>query len=113
MADVEWKCCGCGAVSGADRVRSCDCATNVLYRKVGDHLVHEIKQMSERDLISERGRALILAAAVLDRPSADPDDDLAILARQLTRAQEEIDKLNSQHDRTMTAPSVPANANLS
>lgn len=41
--------------------------------------------------ISERGRALILAAAVLDRPNADPDDDIAVLARQLTRAQEEID----------------------
>lgn len=43
--------------------------------------------------ISERGRALILAAAVLDRPNADPDDDIAILARQLGRAQEEIDSL--------------------
>ena len=41
-------------------------------------------------LISERGRALILAAAALDRPNADPDDDIAVLARQLTRAQEEI-----------------------
>lgn len=47
-------------------------------------------------MISERGRALILAAAILDRPNADPDDDLAILARQLTRAQEEIDKLNGK-----------------
>lgn len=43
-------------------------------------------------LISERGRALILAAAILDRPSGDPDNDLAVLARQLTRAQEEIDE---------------------
>ena len=43
------------------------------------------------NLISERGRALILAAAILDRPSGDPDDDLAVLARQLNRAQEEID----------------------
>lgn len=47
----------------------------------------------EEHLISERGRALILAAAILDRPHADPDDDLAVLARQLTRAQEEIDGL--------------------
>lgn len=47
--------------------------------------------MNEDHQISERGRALILAAAVLERPNADPDDDLAVLARQLTRAQEEID----------------------
>jgi hypothetical protein len=45
------------------------------------------------NLISERGRALILAAAVLDRPNADPDDDMAVLARQLIRAQEEIESL--------------------
>lgn len=44
-------------------------------------------------LISERGRALILASAVLDRPNADPDDDIAVLARQLTRAQEEVEQL--------------------
>ena len=43
--------------------------------------------------ISERGQALILAAAVLDRPNADPDDDIAILARQLGRAQEEAEKM--------------------
>jgi hypothetical protein len=47
-------------------------------------------------LISERGRALILAAAILDRPDADPDDDVAVLARQLTRAQEEIDNLQRE-----------------
>lgn len=47
-------------------------------------------------LISERGRALILAAAILDRPGGDPDDDLAVLARQLTRAQEEIDNLTRE-----------------
>lgn len=41
--------------------------------------------------IGERGRALIMAAAVLDRPNVDPDDDLTILARQLTRAQEALD----------------------
>ena len=46
--------------------------------------------------ISERGRALILAAGILDRPHADPDDDLAVLARQLTRAQEEIDSLQRE-----------------
>lgn len=44
-------------------------------------------------LISERGRALIIAADVLDRSDGDPDGDIAILARQLQRAQEEIEIL--------------------
>jgi hypothetical protein len=39
----------------------------------------------------ERLRALKIADIVLERPYADPDDDLAILARQLKRAQEEIE----------------------
>ena len=34
---------------------------------------------------TERERALMLADAVLDRPNADPDDDLSILARGLVR----------------------------
>jgi hypothetical protein len=49
--------------------------------------------MSTQSRITERGQALILAAAILDRPQADPDDDLAVLARQLTRSQESIDAL--------------------
>lgn len=53
----------------------------------------KMTEANKEYLISERGRALIIAAAVLDRPNADPDDDLAVLARQLTRAQEEIDSL--------------------
>lgn len=44
-------------------------------------------------LISERGRALILASAILDNQKFDPDEDISVLARQLNRAQEEIDKL--------------------
>jgi hypothetical protein len=39
----------------------------------------------------ERSRALALANAILDRPDMDPDDDLVVLARQLIRAQEEIE----------------------
>jgi len=39
-------------------------------------------------LTAERVRALELADRVLARPNADPDDDLAILARQLLRAEE-------------------------
>jgi len=43
--------------------------------------------------ISERRRALILAASLLDNPDLDPDADIVVLARQLTRAQEEIEAL--------------------
>jgi hypothetical protein len=43
---------------------------------------------------SERDRALVLAGSILDRPNGDPDDDIAVLARQLTRAQEEIEHLH-------------------
>lgn len=38
--------------------------------------------------MSEFDTALQVANSVLDRPYADPDDDLAILARQLLRARE-------------------------
>lgn len=37
---------------------------------------------------SERAQAVTLATLVLDRPNADPDDDLAILSRQFLRALE-------------------------
>jgi hypothetical protein len=47
---------------------------------------------SPKHLISERGRALIIASTVLDRSDVDPDSDLAVLARQLTRAQEELER---------------------
>lgn len=46
---------------------------------------------------AERQRALELAERILDRPNADPDDDLAVLARQLIRAQEEINSLRQRH----------------
>lgn len=41
----------------------------------------------------ERTKAIVLANKVLDRDAADPDDDLAVLSRQLLRAQEEIYRL--------------------
>lgn len=44
----------------------------------------------ERRSISEQGRALILAAAVLDRPNADPGDDLAVLAHAFIAAVEAL-----------------------
>lgn len=47
-----WKCCGCGAPSPS-RVRSCDCATGVLFRQgVDGRLVHEVKIASVKDRTS-------------------------------------------------------------
>ena len=40
--------------------------------------------------MSEKEDAIILANKVLDRINADPDDDLAVLARQLLRALERL-----------------------
>lgn len=50
---------------------------------------------ADKPMVSERGRALILAAAVLDRPNADPDDDMAVLARQLNRAHEAAETMRA------------------
>ena len=41
----------------------------------------------------ERSDAIKLANRVLDRPHADPDDDLAVLARQLLRREEYVASL--------------------
>jgi hypothetical protein len=43
-----------------------------------------------RATMSEKEFAIILANKVLDRINADPDDDLAVLARQLLRALERL-----------------------
>lgn len=43
--------------------------------------------------MSEAKQALLLADKVLERPSADPDDDLAVLARQLVRTREKLEAL--------------------
>lgn len=40
--------------------------------------------------MNERYQAIELANKILDRPSADPDDDLAVLARQLVRTSEAL-----------------------
>lgn len=45
---------------------------------------------------AERERAIKLANIVLDRRSGDPDDDFAVLSRQLLRAIEEIERLKRQ-----------------
>jgi hypothetical protein len=40
--------------------------------------------------MSEKEEAIVLANKILDRPYGDPDDDLAVLARQLLRALERL-----------------------
>lgn len=47
--------------------------------------------------MSERDEAIALANRVLDRPSGDPDDDLAVLARQFLRALEPRDEHGRPH----------------
>lgn len=42
--------------------------------------------------MSEREEALYLANKILERPNADPDDDLAMLSRTLLRYKEWLDK---------------------
>lgn len=42
---------------------------------------------------SERSRALIIAAKVLERPHEGRDEDIVVLARQLLRSQDELDCL--------------------
>lgn len=46
--------------------------------------------------MSERDDAKQLANAILDRHSADPDDDLAVLARNFLRSEERVDKLHGE-----------------
>jgi hypothetical protein len=41
--------------------------------------------------VTEKEHAVILANKVLDRVNADPDDDLAVLARQLLRTREALE----------------------
>ena len=65
--------------------------------------------MADR-LSDERREALVLADAILDRPNADPDDDLAVLARHLLRAQESIDALSAKLAAGPAMPEVPSEA---
>jgi hypothetical protein len=53
--------------------------------------------------LSEKGEAIILANKILDRPYADPDDDLAVLSRQLLRALERLGEYDPSHGKE-TAP---------
>lgn len=45
---------------------------------------------------TELAEALALAHRILDRPSGDPDDDLAMLSRQLLRQTEAIERLQAE-----------------
>jgi len=45
--------------------------------------------------MTETAEARVLANRVLDRVNADPDDDLAILARQLLREDERTERMAS------------------
>lgn len=49
----------------------------------------------------ERDDALVLANKILERPHGDPDDDLAVLARQLLRAREQVAQLRKTLDATV------------
>lgn len=44
--------------------------------------------------MSELDDAIKLANRILDRPNGDPDDDLAVLARQLLRSRERVSALS-------------------
>jgi hypothetical protein len=52
---------------------------------------------------TESEEAKILADRVLDRPYADPDDDLAILARQYLRAADTIERITDEVTRLRQA----------
>lgn len=45
--------------------------------------------------MSEKDEAIALANRVLDRINADPDDDLAVLARQFLRASERVNSMQA------------------
>jgi hypothetical protein len=53
--------------------------------------------VTEAPGMSEKEVAIILANKVLDRINADPDDDLAVLARQLLRALERLGEYQPEH----------------
>jgi hypothetical protein len=44
--------------------------------------------------MTEKQEAIILANRILERPNADPDDDLAMLARQFLRSRETIETMH-------------------
>lgn len=52
---------------------------------------------------TEHAEAMRAANNALDRPFADPDDDLAILARQFLRLNESTTKLTRQRDELLRA----------
>jgi hypothetical protein len=55
----------------------------------------------------EKDSVIILANKILDRPSGDPDDDLAVLSRQLLRREERLQKIAAIAEGSTTANSLP------
>lgn len=60
MGELAWKCCGCG-VASSGRMRSCECATGVLYRNEDGRILHEVKvaNVKDRTSLSRLRRAII------------------------------------------------------
>jgi hypothetical protein len=55
----------------------------------------------------EKDSVLILANKILDRPFGDPDDDLAVLSRQLLRREERLQTIIDIAEGSTTANSLP------
>lgn len=64
--------------------------------------------------MNERTEAFILANRLLDEPNADPDDDLRILARQLLRKTEVVERLEKrlQEQQDPTLDMIHANIEI-
>jgi hypothetical protein len=54
----------------------------------------------------EKDSVIILANKILDRPWGDPDDDLAVLSRQLLRREERLQKIAAIAEGSTTANSL-------
>ena len=57
--------------------------------------------------MNEKESSVILANKILERPNADPDDDLAVLARQLLRREERLQLISDIAEGSGTVNSLP------
>lgn len=64
---VAWKCCGCG-MPYPDRVRRCDCATNVLSR--GNRIMEYETKLDRPEEENEQLRALRTAISHIEHMAA-------------------------------------------
>jgi hypothetical protein len=55
----------------------------------------------------EKEQSVILANAILERHDLDPDGDLCVLARQLLRREERLQRIIDISTRSTTANSLP------